>query len=111
MATVTRMTTYGWCYGKTGVVICPNLRTDLEQAKKDAEEHYVRRDREKWPNSVPQRLEWREHTSPRGYGFGNRFWTLFAERRPGTRRLGYVGDMFTTGYVLTEMYLEVDVDD
>lgn len=101
-----KLTIYGWCYGKTGVVICPRLRFDIDEAKQDAEEHYKRRDAARNPDSLPQRLEWREQTSPRGYGFANRFWSLFAERRAGSRRLGFTGDMFATGYVLNEMWME-----
>jgi len=110
MGEVAHKVAYGWSYGKSGVVICPRLRGTLEQAQRDAEEHYVRRDRERNPNSTPQRLEWREQTSPRGFGFANRFWSLFAERRPGAKRLGFTGDMFATGYILNEYWTE-GIDD
>ena len=105
------MKVYGWMYGRTSVVVCPRLRTDIEAAKQDAEEHYTNRDRSRHPDSLPQRLEWREQTSPRGFGFGNRFWSLFAERRANSKRLGFTGDMFATGYILNEMETEDDAAD
>jgi hypothetical protein len=108
---VAKRTLYSWSYGKTGSgVICPHLCTTLERAQARAEERYVRVDRERHPDAVAQKLEWREQTSPRGFGFGNRFWTLYAERRPTTRRYSafndFTGHMFRTDYMVNEMWME-----
>lgn len=87
----------------------PVIRRTLEGAQAAAEECYLTRDRVKHPEAASQRLEWRETTSPRGFGFGNRFWTLYAERRaPKNRKLksDYVGEMFTTNYLVNEMRME-----
>jgi hypothetical protein len=104
---------YGWSYGKTGTnVLCPHLEDTVEGARKHAEDRYVSRDREKYPNAAPQRLEWREHTSPRGFGFGNRFWALYAERRykRATFNNAHAGDMFRTEYLVNEMWIEEEED-
>lgn len=101
---------YGWSYGKSSSsVICPQLGHTLAEAQELAEQWYVKRDRQKYPGAAPQRLEWREHTSPRGYGFGGRFWALYAERRAvSARRYNneFAGAMFRTDYQVSEMWLE-----
>lgn len=101
-------TVFAWQHGRLGTgIFCPKMRRTEAAAKRDAEEHYVARDRAKHPDSPPQRLEWRELTSPRGFGFGTRFWALYAERR--VKRLGYASEMYGTDYVVSEMTIDGDV--
>jgi hypothetical protein len=105
MASEQLSTGYIW-YAHTGVVY-PHVYRALATAQQAAEAEYRKRDKAQYPNAAPQALTWLEKTNPRLPGFAkNRFWKLYAERRPSSRRTAYAEATFDTNYGVSELEVE-----